>query len=152
MLVVVGALAGRKGREPSRAAVQAAALAGLVASIAFVGSGPASVHPLRWALAPLLALHAGVAAFWSGSLIPRVLAVRAESPADAARILQRLSRRATWPVPALAAPVAAIHAILAQGDRGAETVPQRSMLLEVAIIMLPLTAAIAPSMFVGPDD
>jgi putative copper export protein len=72
---------------------------GLIAVGAFLLTGHTSAHALRGLLAPLLALHLLVVAFWFGSLGPLVLVSRIESNARAVAILQRFSRLAGWLVP-----------------------------------------------------
>jgi putative copper export protein len=72
---------------------------GLLALGAFLLTGHTSAHPLRMVLAPLLALHLLVAAFWFGSLSPLALVSRVEPNALAAVVLQRFSLLAGWLVP-----------------------------------------------------
>jgi putative copper resistance protein D len=72
---------------------------GLLALGAFLLTGHTSAHPLRAVLAPLLALHVLVVAFWFGSLGPLVLVSRVESNALAAAVLRRFTVLAGWLVP-----------------------------------------------------
>jgi putative copper resistance protein D len=76
-------------------------LGGLVVAVSFAATGHTSIHPLRALLAPLLALHLWVAAFWFGALWPLYRATRLEAGAAAA-IVDRFSRLAVWMVPAIA--------------------------------------------------
>jgi len=73
--------------------------AGLIAVGAFLLTGHTSAHALRGLLAPLLALHLLVVAFWFGSLGALVLVCRLEPPARAGAILHHFSRLAGWLVP-----------------------------------------------------
>jgi putative copper export protein len=73
--------------------------AALIAIGAFLLAGHTSAHPLRGVLAPLLALHLLIGAFWFGSLGALLLVCRLEPAALAADILQRFSRLAGALVP-----------------------------------------------------
>jgi putative copper export protein len=52
-----------------------------LALLSFALMGHTVIHPLRWLLAPLLLVHAGVAAFWFGALWP-LREVVAREPAE----------------------------------------------------------------------
>jgi putative copper export protein len=52
-------------------------------------------------LAPLLALHLLIVAFWAGSLLPLMLVMSRESRSIAVRILARFSTIAGWLVPGI---------------------------------------------------
>jgi len=77
--------------------------------------GHTSVHPERWLLAPLLALHLVVAAGWFGSLIPLALAARREGLSASFSVVNRFSSIAGWLVPGLALAGLAIALILTGG-------------------------------------
>jgi copper resistance protein D len=69
---------------------------------AFLLVGHTSVNRWRIALAPLLALHLFIVAFWFGSLLPLCIVVRNEAITTATSVLQRFSSLATWLVPLIA--------------------------------------------------
>jgi putative copper export protein len=94
-LLVLAIALRRRGRET----LPLAGLAGLAVCTSFLLTGHTSHHPLRALLAPLLALHLLIVAFWFGSLLPLLYAVRLESPATAATLLERFSGLAVWAVP-----------------------------------------------------
>jgi len=71
----------------------------LLALLPFLLTGHTSVHPLRVLLAPLLAVHVLIIAFWFGALAPLYIVVARESTAVATRALRRFSAYATWLVP-----------------------------------------------------
>jgi putative copper resistance protein D len=74
-------------------------LGAALALVSFLASGHTSVHPWRTLLAPLLALHLFVVAFWFGSLVPLHVAIRHEPLDRSVAILERFSRIAGWLVP-----------------------------------------------------
>ena len=77
-----------------------AALAGAAAVLAaFVLTGHTAVHELRWLLAPLLALHIAIVAFWFGALAPLFMMIAREPAHVACAVLQRYSRLAGILVP-----------------------------------------------------
>jgi putative copper export protein len=90
----------------------AALLGAAVAVSAPALTGHTSVNPLRAWLAPLLIAHVAIGAFWLGALWPLQLAVRLETPAAAATVLQRFSKIAGWLVPCLAVVGVAMAALL----------------------------------------
>jgi putative copper export protein len=73
-----------------------------LAAVALTLTGHTSVNPMRAWLAPLLAVHLLVAAFWFGALWPLWLIVKHETAAVAAAVLRRFSQIAIWLVPGLA--------------------------------------------------
>jgi putative copper export protein len=73
-----------------------------LAAVALTLTGHTSVNPMRAWLAPLLAVHLLVAAFWFGALWPLWLIVKHETAAVAGAVLQRFSQIAIWLVPGLA--------------------------------------------------
>lgn len=79
-----------------RAATAGAALA--LGSFALMGH--TAIHAQRWALAPLLLAHAGVAAFWVGGLTGLYVAVR-DTGARAGALVARFSAHAVRLVPAI---------------------------------------------------
>jgi putative copper resistance protein D len=74
----------------------------MLAAVALTLTGHTSVNPLRKWLAPLLAVHLLVAAFWFGALWPLWLTLQHESVADAEAVLRRFSKLAIWLVPGIA--------------------------------------------------
>ena len=81
-----------------------AALAGAAAVLAaFLLTGHTAVHSARWLLAPLLALHLAIVAFWFGSLAPLFMVIAREPVQLAGRVLQRYSRLAGLLVPLIPA-------------------------------------------------
>jgi putative copper export protein len=71
----------------------------VLALASFVLMGHTAIHPLRWLLAPLLAVHLAVAAFWFGALWP-LKTIAANAPAErSGAIVTRFSVYATWLVP-----------------------------------------------------
>lgn len=73
--------------------------AGLIAVGAFLLTGHTSGHPLRAALAPLLALHLLIGAFWFGSTSALLIVCGLEPKALAVDVLRRFSRLAGALVP-----------------------------------------------------
>jgi putative copper export protein len=71
----------------------------LLALLPFLLTGHTSDHPLRAWLAPLLAVHVLIIAFWFGALAPLYIVVARESAAVAAQTLRAFSVYATWLVP-----------------------------------------------------
>jgi putative copper export protein len=113
LLVVLAALS---LSGPHNTAPQAGAVIGAVIAIgAFLLTGHTSTHPLRALLAPLLALHLLIVAFWFGALLPLAMATRIETPATAVRILRRFSRVAAVLVPLIGAAGLAMAFILCPG-------------------------------------
>ncbi|MGH8206581.1 MAG: CopD family protein [Steroidobacteraceae bacterium] len=95
------------------AGLQAIAVIGAVIALgAFLLTGHTRAHPLRALLAPLLALHLFVIAFWFGALLPLIHITRTESAAVTARVLRRFSSVAGALVPLLAVAGIAMAAIL----------------------------------------
>jgi putative copper export protein len=80
----------------------AAVTGATLAAVALTLTGHTSVSPMRAWLAPLLAVHLLVAAFWFGALWPLWLIVKHETAAVAGAVLQRFSQIAIWLVPGLA--------------------------------------------------
>lgn len=106
------------------AAVIGAAL--IVAS--FVLTGHTSASPRRWILCVLLIAHLLIVAFWFGALPPLYLASLKESPATAARIVDRFSRVATRLVPGILIAGLALAALLV-GNLGVLRRPYGELLL-----------------------
>jgi putative copper export protein len=127
---------------PARGGAPSAALCGLIAVGGFVLTGHTSAHPLRAVLAPLLALHLLVVAFWFGSLLPLMRVIRIESRAVAVRILERYSTIAGWLVPLILLAGLAMAWILV-GDLGVLRRPYGRLLIAkfVGFMLLMLLAA-----------
>jgi putative copper export protein len=102
--------------------------AGLVVLAAFLLTGHTSAHPLRGLLAPLLALHLLVGAFWFGSLGALLLVCRLEPQALTALVLHRFSQLAGWLVPLILIAGVSMGWILA-GDPGVLRRPYGALLL-----------------------
>jgi len=85
--------------KPRRGGAIWASLGGVAALGAFELSGHTSAHAERAILAPLLALHLLIIAYWFGSLAPLLLIVRLESRSVATAVLMRFSQIAGWLVP-----------------------------------------------------
>lgn len=97
LLAVIAATA-----APGRRRSQVLGLSGgLVVAVSFAATGHTSIHPLRALLAPLLALHLWVVAFWFGALWPLYRATRLEAGVAAA-IVDRFSKLAICMVPVIA--------------------------------------------------
>lgn len=87
-----------------RAELPRAALAGAAAVLAaLLLTGHTAVHHLRWLLAPLLALHVAIVAFWFGALAPLFMVIAREPARVACAVLQRYSRLAGMLVPLIPA-------------------------------------------------
>ncbi len=121
-LQALGALciaAGLRGSNAtgSRARIcQVLALAGVpLALLPFLLTGHTSVHPLRVWLAPLLAVHVLIIAFWFGALAPLYIVVARESAAVAAQTLRAFSAYATWLVPLILVAGVALALVLVPG-------------------------------------
>ena len=79
-----------------------AVIGATLAAVALTLTGHTSVNPMRVWLAPLLAMHLLVAAFWFGALWPLWLMLRHETAAAAQATLRRFSQIAIWLVPCIA--------------------------------------------------
>jgi putative copper export protein len=78
-----------------------ATLAATLAVLALLLTGHTSIHALRWLLAPLLAVHLLIVAFWFGALAPLYWVTQRESLDGAARTVARFSALAGWLVPGI---------------------------------------------------
>ena len=119
---VAGALCMAAGLRDSNATgsrarfCQLLALVGvLLALLPFLLTGHTSVHPLRAWLAPLLAVHVLIIAFWFGALAPLYIVVVRESVEVAARTLRAFSAYATWLVPLILVAGVALACMLVPG-------------------------------------
>lgn len=74
----------------------------LLASWSFLLTGHTSIHTQRWLLAPALALHLIVVAFWFGALIPLCIVSKREAASQAAAVIATFTAIATWLVPFIA--------------------------------------------------
>ena len=87
-----------------RAGSSRTAMAGAAALVvAFVLTGHTAVHGARWLLAPLLALHVAIVAFWFGALAPLYMVIAREPAQVAGALLERYSRFAGILVPLIPA-------------------------------------------------
>jgi putative copper resistance protein D len=87
----------------------------LLALLPFLLTGHTSVHPLRALLAPLLAVHVLIIAFWFGALAPLYVVVVRESAEIAAQALRAFSAYATWLVPLILVAGVALACVLVPG-------------------------------------
>jgi putative copper export protein len=88
--------------RPARSSALFPVVGAVVAVAGFLLTGHTSAHALRWLLAPLLALHLLIVAFWFGALVPLAIVSRAETPPNAAQIVERFSVVAGMLVPLIA--------------------------------------------------
>ena len=130
----------------SRGGARSAAGCGLIAIGGFLLTGHTSAHPLRAVLAPLLALHLLVVAFWFGSLLPLMRVIRIESRSVAVRILEDYSAMAGWLVPLILLAGLAMAWILA-GSLGVLRQPYGQLLIVkfLGFMLLMLLAAGQPA-------
>jgi putative copper export protein len=84
----------------SRLNTLAATAGAALALLSFALMGHTTIHPLRFALAPLLLVHVGVGALWVGALAGLYIATR-DTGAGAAALVARFSAHATRLVPAI---------------------------------------------------
>jgi putative copper resistance protein D len=95
---------------------QSLALVGvLLALLPFLFTGHTSVHSLRALLAPLLAVHVLIVAFWFGALAPLYAVLARESAEVAVQIMRAFSAIATWLVPLIVVAGVALACVLAPG-------------------------------------
>jgi putative copper export protein len=87
----------------------------LLALLPFLLTGHTSVHPLRAWLAPLLAVHVLIVAFWFGALAPLYIVVVREGAEVAAQTLRAFSAYATWLVPLILVAGVALACMLVPG-------------------------------------
>ena len=100
-------------RRSTRAGKVAASMGAMIVLLAFLLTGHTAVDARRWLLAPLLAAHLAIVAFWFGALAPLFMVVGRESREVAAWILQRFSVIAGWLVPGIAVAGLAMAVLLA---------------------------------------
>ncbi len=81
-------------------------------TVSFTLTGHTSVSPHRWLLCVLLVTHLLIVAFWFGALPALYFVSLQESPARAARIVDRFSRVATWLIPGILLAGLALAALL----------------------------------------
>jgi len=114
LLLVAASMAGRGAAGRWRGGMLGA-IGAVTAVGGFLLTGHTSVHAWRIALAPLLALHLLVVAFWSGSLLPLWLVMRREPLQAAVAVLREFSAVATWLVPLIGFAGLAMALLLAAG-------------------------------------
>jgi putative copper export protein len=102
-------------RDSGRPRIGLAVAAAIIAALSPLLTGHTSHHSLRWALAPLLATHLLIVAFWFGALAPLIRVTQRETPEIAARVVAHFSSLAGWLVPLIAIAGLAMAAILAPG-------------------------------------
>jgi putative copper export protein len=136
LAALAGALSGA-GAQPRGRTRTGLALAGVVlAAGSFTLSGHTAVSGYRWLLAPLLATHILVLAFWFGALWPLARVTRAEEPRAAAAVLARFSDAAVWLVPLIALSGAGIALGLLPGVAALLEPYGRLLLIKVALFAL----------------
>ncbi len=86
---------------PRRLPVAAGAGGAILVAVSFALVGHTANDAARWLLAPLLVVHVFVALMWSGALAGLWCAIRRESTAACADLLQRFTQIATPLVPLL---------------------------------------------------
>jgi len=86
----------------------------LLGAASLAATGHAATAPPRWLSAPLVGFHGLMAAFWVGAFWPLSMALRLESPAEAARLTRRFSRIAIGAVALLAGAGMVLSAIQLQ--------------------------------------
>jgi putative copper export protein len=88
-------------RRPGRVATSISLIGASAVVVGFLFVGHSAIHEQRAWLAPLLALHLVVVAFWFGSLLPLHAVSRTERAQIGAAIVEDFSRIAIWLVPAI---------------------------------------------------
>jgi putative copper export protein len=78
----------------------AATAGAALALVSFAFMGHTTIHPQRWALAPLLLVHVGIGAYWVGALAGLYVAVR-DVGTQAAALVVQFSVHAVRLVPAI---------------------------------------------------
>ena len=132
VVALAGAGAGSRGRVRTGLALAGVALA----AGSFTLTGHTAVSAYRWLLAPLLAAHILVLAFWFGALRPLARVTRAEELSTAAAVLARFSAAAVRLVPLIALAGAGL-ALLLLPDAAALLEPYgRLLLLKVVLFAL----------------
>ena len=124
-LICVAASLVRQSPGGTRGAV----LGSTIALCAFLLTGHTSVHRLRWVLAPLLAVHVLIVAFWFGALVPLYLLCQKESLTVAAGVVKRFSAIAGRLVPVIAVAGLLLAIILSAADTSMLLRPYGQLLL-----------------------
>ncbi|MGH8141948.1 MAG: copper resistance D family protein [Steroidobacteraceae bacterium] len=140
LLVILTSLS--LGAEQAAGLQSAAVIGALIALGAFLLTGHTSADPLRTLLAPLLALHLLIIAFWFGALLPLVHISRVETAAVTGQVLRRFSSIAVVLVPLLAVAGIAMAAILCGSFNAVHQPYGRLLLVKLAgfLILLILAA------------
>lgn len=99
----------------SKQRVTLGVIGALCALTAFLFTGHTSTHPWRIVLAPLLAIHLFIVAFWFGSLLPLWIVSKYEPLERADSIFRKFSSIATGLVPVIAIVGLAMTASIAHG-------------------------------------
>jgi copper transport protein len=130
-------------KRPAGAAARAlACLAVLLAAAAFGASGHASTAPPRPAMAFAVAIHAGLALLWIGSLWPLVRLLGREAP-DALAILKGFSTVAMTGVGALLLTGSLLAVVqVGQSEALAGTTYGRILLLKLGLVAVLLSLAL----------
>jgi putative copper export protein len=79
-----------------------ATMGAVLTVLALLLTGHTSINTMRWLLAPLLAVHLLIIAFWFGALVPLYLVSQREPIATAGRVIALFSAVAGWLVPCIA--------------------------------------------------
>jgi putative copper export protein len=85
--------------EQTRLKIAGSLIGVALALLSFVLTGHTAIHESRWALAPLLLVHLGVAAFWFGALWPLAIVASREPIERTAAVVTRFSVLAVRTVP-----------------------------------------------------
>jgi len=125
------------GAQPRGRLRTSLALAGVaLAAGSFTLTGHTLTSAYRWLLAPLLAAHVLLLAFWFGALWPLARVTRQEDPRAAARVLARFSAAGVRLVPLIAI-AGAVMALLLLPDAAALREPYgRLLLVKIALFAL----------------
>ncbi len=137
LLVIVAALA----LGPTGTARLPASAGAVVATCAFVLTGHTSAAPLRFVLAPLLALHLLIVAFWFGALVPLAQVTRTETPSAAAQIVRRFSALASVLVPLIGVAGITMGALLAKSFSVLHKPYGELLLVKLTVFMVLLVLA-----------
>jgi copper resistance protein D len=118
--------------------------------LGFTAVGHTTEHAYRWGLAAVLLVHLIVVAFWFGALAPLYLLTSRESPATAARVVERFSSIAVWLVLGLALAGLALAVALLPNLAALTTPYGRLLLLKIIGFSLLLALAAMNKFLLGP--
>jgi putative copper export protein len=128
--------------QPVALAASIASSGAIVAACAAVLTGHTSVHPPRSLLAPLLAVHLVLVAFWFGALWPLIICCVRESRQTMTLVLQGFSSVAGTLVPCIAVAGLAMALILMPDSASWRTIYGSLVLVKIAaFVVLMILAA-----------